>query len=133
MPAGGRTMNGRAVVMRGVRAIWWPLWPAFLALAVRLGIERGCGDAYDLLPSLVSSPAWAWPLAAVYVAAHAWVIVAYLVTVSAAQRLAPGVAVWRAVWGRSLVRVILMLAAMAIEYTPVALWRMAGAVAGCGR
>ncbi|HET7218052.1 MAG TPA: hypothetical protein VFJ02_08380 [Vicinamibacterales bacterium] len=127
-------MNGRrSLVTRSLRRVWWPLWPAFLALAVRLGIERGCGDAYDLLPALVSNPAWAWPLALVYVAAHAWIIGAYLVTVSAAGRLAPGLDAWRAMWGRNLATVILMLAAMAIEYAPVPLWRMIMAAAGCGR
>lgn len=117
----------------GLRAAWWGLWPAFTALAIRLGVERGCGDAYDLLPALAANPAWAWPIALMYVAAHVWIIAVYLVTVSASQRLAPGATDWRAVWGRGLITVQLMVVSIALENAPLALWRTIATAAGCGR
>ena len=134
MPNGERTLNAdRAAVVRGMRAAWWVLWPAFTALTVRLGVERGCGDPYDLLPAIVSNPTWAWPLALGYVAAHAWIAAVYLVTVADAGRLAPGWRAWQSVWRGDLPMVALMIASMALEYAPVSLWRLLAAAAGCGR
>jgi hypothetical protein len=133
MPAGERPVNvARERMVRGLRVMWWPLWPAFAALTIRLGIERGCGDPYDLLPAIVGNTAWAWPLALVYVTGHAWIAAAYLITVSAAGTLAPGWRVWRGLWQHGLGMLVLMLAAMAIEYAPVSVWRILAAAAGCG-
>jgi hypothetical protein len=133
MPDRNRTVSAdRTPVIGALRALWWPLWLAFAALTVRLGIERGCRDPYDLLPAVVSNPAWAWPLALVYVAAHGWMAAAYLVTVASAGSVVPGWRTWRETWGRSVAMVLLMLAALAIEYAPGPLWRMVMAAAGCG-
>lgn len=133
MPGRERTVGANcAVAVRALRALWWPLWPAFAALTVRLGIARGCGNPYDLLPAIVSDPAWAWPLALVYVAAHAWIAAAYLATVADAGSVVPAWRVWRSVWGRAVAMVLLMLGALAVEYAPLPLWRALAAAAGCG-
>jgi hypothetical protein len=110
---------------------WWLLFPSFAALTLRLAVERMCAEPYDLLPALTSKTASAWPLAIVYVLAHVWMISAYLVTVSKTQALLPRPGAIRAVWGAGAARFILMLAAFAIEYAPVPMWRLVGAGFRC--
>jgi hypothetical protein len=133
----GRTVTGEASgrrlsARRWLGAAWWPLFPAFAALTARLGIERACGDPYDLLPALTSNPVWAWPMALAYVLAHAWLAVAYGRTALAAGTLAPGAAAWTAAWGRDRYKVGAMAAALVVEYAPMILWRTLGATLGCG-
>ena len=110
---------------------WWVVFPVFAAIALRLAVERTCGDPYELMPALTSSARWAWPLALLYLAAHAWSVAAYLLTVARADTLLPPLAAWRRVWGGDVVKIVLMLAMLAIESAPIGLWRMIGAAAGC--
>jgi hypothetical protein len=108
---------------------WWIVFPCFSVLVARFSGERACADPYDLLPALTSTPAGAWPLAIVYVAAHGWIVTAYLITVSRAAQLLPGPAAVRRMWGRDAFKLFAMVMAFAIEYAPMALWRLAGS--GC--
>lgn len=110
---------------------WWIVFPSFSALIVRLSAERACADPYDLLPALTGTPAGAWLLAAVYVGAHAWIVTAYLITVSPAAQLLPGSAAVRRVWGRDSFKLFAFVVAFAIEYAPMPVWRLAGHWFGC--
>jgi hypothetical protein len=100
-------------------------------LVARLSIDRTCGQTYDLLGDLTSSPVRAWLLGSVYVGAHVWLLAAYLTSAAAADDLLPGVRVFRAAGRTSLARLMLMAAVFAIEYAPITLWRGVGHVIGC--
>jgi hypothetical protein len=110
---------------------WWVLFPCFSVLTCRLTAERMCGDPYDLLPALTSRPAWAWPIALVYVSAHVWVLAVWLLTVSRSRELVPGPRAYRVVWGADAAKLLLMLGVFVIEYSPVSLWRLLGASVRC--
>jgi hypothetical protein len=122
----------RSGVQRALSTSWWIVFPCFSLLAVRLSAERACANPYDLLPRLTANPAGAWPLAAVYVGAHAWIVTAYLFTVSGADQLLPGLAAVKREWGRDAVKLFAIGAGFAIEYAPMAFWRFAGHWFGCG-
>jgi len=122
--------TARATV-RWLARSWWLLFPAFAAVTLRLGVERACADPYDLLPAITSNPAWAWPIAVVYVLAHAWVVTAYVTTTVVAETLRPSRGHWRALWGRELYLIVAMAAALVLEYAPIALWRWLGAAGIC--
>jgi len=110
---------------------WWLLFPAFTVVTLRLGVERACADPYDLLPAITSNPAWAWPIALVYVLTHVWTITAYVTTTVVAGTLTPSPPDWRALWGRKVYLIVAMAAALALEYAPIALWRWIGAAGIC--
>jgi hypothetical protein len=110
---------------------WWLLFPSFLGLVVLLTVERACGNPYDLLPALTSNPGWAWPIALLYVLVHLWVLAAYLVTVSHAKEIFPDATVVAAVWGRGGVKIVLMIVALAIEYSPSVVSRLLATALGC--
>jgi hypothetical protein len=110
---------------------WWIVFPLFALLAVRLAAERACGDPYDLLPGITSTPIYAWPLAAVYVAAHVWLLALYLSLVARTQQLLPSLGVIRTAFDRSVGKVFLMLIAFAVEYAPMPLWRFVGSILRC--
>ena len=110
---------------------WWFLFPPFALLTLRFTVDRACHDPYDLLSAAASTPAGAWPLAAVYVLAHLWMLTAYLMTVSRTQNLAPTGAEVRTVWHTDRLKLALMAVAFAIEYSPVRFWRLVGSYFGC--
>jgi hypothetical protein len=110
---------------------WWLFFPAFTVVTLRLGVERACADPYDLLPAVTSNPAWAWPIALVYVLTHVWTITAYVTTAVGAGTLWPSRVQWRSLWGRELYTIVAMAAALVLEYAPVALWRWLGTVGIC--
>ena len=111
---------------------WWFLFPAFSALTIRLGVERACGQPYDLLPAVASNPAWAWPLAAVYVLAHAWIAAALVSTAISAAAPIPSIAQWRASWRGESYKAPALIAALAIEYAPLEWWQWLGRIGLCG-
>jgi hypothetical protein len=118
--------------LRWLRRSWWLLFPAFTVVTLRLGVERACADPHDLLPAVTSNPAWAWPIALVYVLTHAWTITAYVTTTVVAGTLWPSRVQWRSLWGRELYTVVAMAAALVLEYAPIALWRWLGTAGICG-
>ena len=120
-------MTMRAILTRS----WWLIFPAFGMLAVRLTAERTCGDPYDLLPGITTDPKWAWPLAAIYLLAHLWMLAAYLRTVDETGTLTPAARRIRGVWGGSTIQVLLMTAVFVLEYSPVSFWRWLGASLSC--
>ena len=117
--------------VRWLARSWWLLFPAFTVVTLRLGVERACADPYDLLPAVTSNPAWAWPIALVYVLTHVWAITAYVTTTVVAGTLWPSRVEWRTLWGRELYAIVAMAAALALEYAPIALWRWLGTVGIC--
>jgi hypothetical protein len=127
---GHRASTARAIEWLG--RSWWLLFPAFTALTIRLGVERACAEPYDLLPALTSNPAWAWPLAFVYVLAYVWIAAACVTTAVAADTLIPSIAAWRALWNGASYKVLAMVAAMVVEYAPLEWWRWLGTIAICG-
>ena len=125
----------RTSVRRGIGWLgrsWWLLFPAFTALTIRLGVERACAEPYDLLPAVTSHPAWAWPLASVYVLAHVWIAAAYVATAVGAGSLIPSIVHWREWWGRESYKVLAIAGALTVEYMPLEWWRWLGAIATCG-
>lgn len=110
---------------------WWLVFPTFTGLTLRLAVERSCGDPHDLLPSIASRPALAWPIAAIYVLGHAWLVAAYLMTVFRAHDFAPPISVLRSIWQRSLSKCVLMAVAFAIEHAPLPTWHLVGELTRC--
>ena len=110
---------------------WWLLFPAFTALTIRLGVERACAEPYDLLPAVTSTPAWAWPLAFLYVLTHVWLAASVVTTAVAADTLIPSISAWRAIWGRESYKPVAMIAALAVEYAPLGWWQWVGTIANC--
>lgn len=111
--------------------LWWGVFPCFAALVIRLTMERACADPYELLPALSSRPWFAWPIALVYVLAHAWIVGVYLVTVAETNAIVPAWSDWRAIWAGGTRKLLLMLAVFAIEYAPIAVWRVVGEALQC--
>jgi hypothetical protein len=116
-----------------VMRFWWILFPSFTLLTLRLCVERMCQDPYNLLPSLMSRPGWAWPLAATYLFAHVWILAVWLTTVSRSQELIPRLRAYQTVWGSDAAKLLLMLSVFIIEYSPVSLWHMVGRSLQCTR
>jgi hypothetical protein len=126
--------NDRRGVTRAIGWLgrsWWLLFPAFTALTIRLGVERACAEPYDLLPAVTSNPAWAWPLAFLYVLTHVWVAASVVTTAVAADTLLPSLGVWRTLWGREAYKLLAMVAALAVEYAPLEWWHWLGRMAIC--
>jgi hypothetical protein len=67
------------------------------------------------------------------VLAHVWIVGAYVLTASRTQTLVPGVRLWNEIWGADARKLVLMLAAFAIEYAPIPIWRVIGAGLKCSR
>jgi len=131
MPGDGRPVIGGDFADKWLKRTWWLLFPSFTVLTVRLDVERACADPYDLLPALASEPAWAWPVALVYVLAHFWAVAAYLLTVSRTQEMVPPVRAWQSVWGTEVAKPIVMAAVLIAEYVPVQVWRLIGTSLRC--
>jgi hypothetical protein len=108
---------------------WWGVFPPFAVLVGRLTYERACADPYGLLQALSSTPATAWPLAVVYVGAHAWMMAVYLRLVARTNQFLPGLAQIHAARRPAAVKVVLMAVVLAAEFSPVSLWRLVGASA----
>lgn len=125
-------MTRRAVDLWLMRS-WWVLFPCFTALIIRLAIDRACAEPYNLAPALAGDPAWAWPLAIVYVLAHLWIAAAYLLAVSRTQALMPTRRALAAFGSADTMKLILMSGAFVIEYSPMPLWRLIGTGLRCTR
>lgn len=124
-------MSQSATARTRLLTTWWVLFPSFVVLTFRLASERACGDPDNLLPGLMSKPWRGWAVALVYVAAHLWLVAAYLLPVAHTGEPFPGVRTLRSVWGKDTVKVLLLTAAVAIEFLPVSLWRLLGATLRC--
>jgi hypothetical protein len=122
----------RAGIQSILRTSWWVLFPAFATLVVRLSVERICGDPYDLLPALTSSPVTALLLAGIYLIGHAWIISAYLVSVDR-DGLIAGLAKISRMPPRDKWKIYAMVGVFVIEYSPITFWRFVGAVSGCAK
>jgi len=111
---------------------WWPIMPPFAVLVLRLDGERACDSPYELLSAATSIPVLAWLLATIYVAAHAWLFAAWLVTATHADTLVPSLRSVRLLWGRQAWMLAVTAAIFVLEYWPVPLWRAFGRhVIGC--
>ena len=112
-------------------ASWWLVYPAFAFLEAGLIYERACGDPLQPLARLMTTPAIAWPLAAVYVSAHGWLIVALVDLASPAGVADASQSSFRR--RRPFpIGVVLMAIAVALEHLPAAAWRFASAqLVGC--
>jgi len=110
---------------------WWAIGPAFVVLTARLAIDRACRDPYNLVPGLASKPVLAWALAALYLGAHLWLLLAYLRTSIDARTLLPLPRDIRAVWGRGQWKVWVLVAVMTVEYSPQSFSRLAGRSGAC--
>jgi hypothetical protein len=108
---------------------WWIVFPPFALLVGRLTYERTCADPSRLLLALTSSPTTAWPIALLYVVAHVWLLVVYVRVVARTNSLAPSLADLCAIEGTEVLKILLMTVVLALEYSPLSLWRMIGAFA----
>ena len=107
--------------------LWWAVFPPFAALTLALARERACAEPYWLLPGVTSDPAFAWPIALLYLSAHLWMVAAYVTTVQSTGTLIPGPRAIRALWGNASLKLFLMLGAFVVEYLPMTVWRGVGA------
>jgi hypothetical protein len=107
--------------------------PPFAALVARLAFERICAAPYELLPTLTRLPQVAWGLAALYVAAHAWLAAAWLVTIEETGALIPGLPAVRTAWRGRLPLLLVACAIFAIEYAPIPIWKAIGRTLSCGQ
>jgi hypothetical protein len=80
------------------------------------------------MPAAAGRPAAAWLVGTMYVAAHAWLVLAYGVTVSATGALLPSVRQFRATWAGRWPLVAALAALVAIEHAPAGLWRVLAAI-----
>jgi hypothetical protein len=125
-------MTASPAVRTALTWAWWLIMPPFAVLVLRLDAERACAAPYELLPMATAIPALAWLLAALYVAAHALLFAGWLVTAIHADALVPPLGTIRAVWGRQLWMLPVMLGIFLAEYAPVPLWQALGRhVIGC--
>jgi hypothetical protein len=116
-----------------LRRTWWLVMPPFAGLVLRLVFERACAAPYELLPSLTSVPALASLVAALYLAAHAWMVAALLFTIERSGSLVPAIAGIRRIWQGRLTPLTLAIVLFAIEYAPVPFWQAVGQrVLRCG-
>lgn len=104
---------------------WWPIWPVFTWLIGELTLERTCGAGSGLVAGLSVRPLPAAALAAIYVAAHAWLGVAVLVTTTGAGEMVPGAKAIVRVWQRWPVKLVLMAVVFAVDYLPRTIFRLA--------
>jgi hypothetical protein len=107
------------VTRRLLRATWWIAFPAFTAPAIRVGVDRACGDVNALLP-----PSSGLLLALAYLAGYVWILAAYLLTVQEARRLIPTLGDIRQIWSGNLGKLGLMVATLATEFVPASVWRL---------
>jgi hypothetical protein len=120
--------------IRGLRASWGLLWPLFAALVAWNTYERACLTLAEPWPWMTGRPLLALLVGLVYVAAHWWVVIWLLTLVRIRSRAGEGASAsassLAAVWP-SLLQVVLMAAAMAVEYAPMGLWRWLGWLTRC--
>src|SRR5688572_13453664 len=107
---------------RWVGLTWWGVFPVFLAIVAAFTRDRMCLARLTLLPSIATRPTLAWLVACMYLAAHVWLLVAYVATALYARDLIPNLQVARAGWRRDWRRVLAMILLMAIEYAPASIW-----------
>lgn len=118
---------------RWLGGVWWLLCPAFAVLVGRIAADRACGDPYWLLPEATSHPGLAWPIAALYLSGYLWLVGVYLVIAARMGTPLPSPSDVRTVWTGDLFKVWIMLIAVAVDSTPVGLWRwLGGNVVNCG-
>lgn len=107
-------------------AVWWVLLPAFAVLVGYLSLERACADPYRLIAGAMSAPLTAWPVSLLYISAHAWLVLVYLQTSARAGTMWPSLRQVRSMWEGDWLKIALMVAALAVEYCPLSLWRAIG-------
>ena len=116
-----------------LRWSWWFVVPPIGALAVRLAFERACESPYELAAALMSRSRPALLVALLYLGAHVWAVVAYLLTIERTRTLVPSLGAVRRLWGSDVIKLAIAAAVLALEHAPVRLWRLLGrAVLGCG-
>ena len=105
-------------------AMWWILFPLFAILVSRFSFERGCRDPYELLQPIMHRQSGALLVAAIYVGAYVWVLAAGTLTVRLRD---PALSLFdqlRLLWGVHQWKVLAMVAALAAEHLPRAVWRL---------
>lgn len=121
----GRVREAPAVILG---AVWWVLLPAIAVLVASLSIERACADPYRLVGGAMSTPLTAWPVSLLYISAHAWLMFVYLHTAAQTGTMWPALRQVRSVWAGDWLKIALMVAALAVEYCPLSLWRAIGSM-----
>lgn len=122
--------RGDAGIVRLLLAVWWILFVPFTLLVSRFSFERGCQDPYELLKPVMQHQAGALLVAAVYLGGYVWVLAAGTVMI---RRRNPTLAVsdqLHAVWGTHYWRPLAMVAVLAIEQVPRAVWQWIYRTAG---
>jgi hypothetical protein len=109
-------------IKRLLALTWWVIGPPCALLVARFSYERGCLDAYELLRPVMLRQTGALLVAAVYVAAHVWLIAAAVLTARARDAALPWTSALRAAWGHDQWKVVAMAVVLAIEQVPRAVW-----------
>jgi hypothetical protein len=101
---------------------WWGVCPPCALLVARFSYERGCLDPYELLRPVMLHQTGALLVAAVYVAAHVWLLTAAILTARARDPRLPWTNALRTAWGSDRWKVIAMAVVIAVEQVPRAAW-----------
>ena len=77
----------------------------------------------------MTKPGTAWAIALLYVLAHVWLLVVYVRVVERTNAFSPGLADMRVIEPIEVVKILLMMAVLALESSPLSWWRTIGALA----
>jgi hypothetical protein len=110
--------------MRDVLALtWWAIFPLFTGLVAVSLYERAVLQPPDLWPWLWHRPVVALFVGLLYVSAHWWCLAWYLLAVKRTQRPVPALRDLMEECGPHAWRVVALLTVLAVEYSPVSIWR----------
>jgi hypothetical protein len=102
---------------------WWAIFPLFTGLVARTIYERAVLQPSDLWPWLWHRPVTALLVGLIYVSAHWWLLAWYLLAVWRTQRPLPAIADLVAECRPYAIRIIALGLVLAMEYSPVTIWR----------
>jgi hypothetical protein len=111
-------------IKRWLLLAWFAIFPAFTLLVARTLYERAVLRLPELWPWLKQRPTAAFLAGAIYVSAHWWCLAWYLLAVRRTQRPVPTMAQLVDECRPYLPIVIAMLLILAIEYSPITIWRL---------
>jgi hypothetical protein len=109
---------------RWLAIAWWMVCPPFALLVARFSYERACLNPYELLQPIMRHQSGAVLVAAIYLAAHVWLVAAIVLIARAwdgINRREPRPVAW-SIDVRVVVRVVAMAAVIAVEQVPRAVW-----------
>jgi hypothetical protein len=124
LPATSETREPRSRAVRDALAVsWWAIFPLFTGLVATSVYERAVLQPQELWLWLWHRPVAALLVGAIYVTAHWWCLAWYLLAVHRTQRPIPSPRDLMDACGPYAWRLAALLTVLAVEYSPVTLWR----------